>query len=238
MTSAAMLDDLTTRLGLLGLRLRGGFPLVQDLDRDLLAQAPAARTLLLVGNVGSEMWRRSGADIRALAGPDPLDRWTRREIEPIAGAFGGVAVFPFGGPPYWPFQRWAQRAEGVAPSPLGILIHPTFGLWHAYRAAIALPVALDLPAPKAEIGAAAHPCAACADRPCLSACPVDAFAGTGYEVDRCVGHVARTRSQPEGCLGRGCLARLACPVGADWRYAPEHAAFHMEAFLAARLAVL
>ena len=33
----------------------------------------------------------------------------------------------------------------------------------------------------------------------------------------------------------GCEARLACPVGADYRYDPAAAAFHMGAFLRARL---
>jgi hypothetical protein len=28
----------------------------------------------------------------------------------------------------------------------------------------------------------------------------------------------------------GCLARQACPVGVEYRYEPEHAAFHMQAF--------
>src|SRR4030095_137820 len=41
--------------------------------------------------------------------------------------------------------RWAMRAEAVAPSPLGILIHPDYGLWHAYRGALAFAERLALP---------------------------------------------------------------------------------------------
>ena len=29
-----------------------------------------------------------------------------------------------------------MRAEGLKPSPLGVLVHPDFGLWHGYRGAI------------------------------------------------------------------------------------------------------
>ena len=226
------LTQLSDALERHGLRLRGGFPLVPATDAALQQRVPAARALLLVGNVGSEMWRRSGTAIQGLGAPHPLDRWTRQVIEPIAADHGGTALFPFDGPPYWPFQRWAERAEGVRSSPLGIQIHPEFGLWHAYRAAILLPIELDLPKPLAQ----SHPCDTCADRPCLSACPVGAFTGTAYEVDHCVDHVTSTKNDAEGCFQRGCQARLACPVGAAWRYDPEHAAFHMEAFVAARLA--
>ena len=41
------------------------------------------------------------------------------------------ALFPFGGPPHFPFQQWARRAEPVHPSPIGLLIHPIYGLWHS-----------------------------------------------------------------------------------------------------------
>ena len=79
--------------------------------------------------------------------PDRRRQATARPIRSIAGrggssmasrpTVGAAPIYPFGGPPYWPFQRWAQRAEAVFPSPLGILIHPEYGLWHAYRAALA-----------------------------------------------------------------------------------------------------
>ena len=45
-------------------------------------------------------------------------------IEALARELGGKALFPFGGPPFLPFQRWAQRAEPVHSSPIGLLIHP------------------------------------------------------------------------------------------------------------------
>ncbi len=229
MSSSTTLADLAARLADLGLRTRNGFVLVQELDQALLDQMPAARALVLIGNVGSEMWRRSGAGIVAAPPPDPLDRWTREVIAPIADAFCGKALFPFDGPPYWLFQRWAMRAEAVAPSPLGILMHPEYGLWHAYRAAILLSVELEFAPPGRN-----HPCDTCAGKPCLANCPVGAFTGAGYEVDHCVGHVAATKSEAGACFRRGCLARLACPIGAAWRYAPDHAQFHMRAFLTAR----
>ena len=113
-------------------------------------------------------------------------------------------------------------------SPLGLNIHPTYGLWHAYRAALLFPVAFDLPTPSAG----AHPCESCAGRPCLSACPVSAFDGKSYDVPACFKHIATPDGTP--CMTQGCLARHACPVGQGFAYASAQAEFHMRAFLAAR----
>jgi hypothetical protein len=226
-------DPLTELAGALarhGLRLRGGFATDRATDAEILRVAPWAGTVILVGNVGSELWDQSRAEIAALGDPDPLDRWTRSIIEPIASSVDGLALFPFAGPPYWPFQRWAERAEGVRQSPIGIQIHPEFGLWHAYRAAILLRGAI-VP-PRREQG---HPCDTCVDRPCLTHCPVNAFSSAGYDVENCVEHLAAVQNESGSCNEVGCLARLACPVGPAWRYHPEHARFHMRAFVKARM---
>src|SRR5262249_38560608 len=134
----------------------------------------------------------------------PLDYWTRQTVGHLARQLGVVDLYPFGGPPWWPFQRWAQRAESVAPSPVAILIHPVFGLWHAYRAALLWEQEIKLPA----LAPAASPCDSCADRPCLSACPVGAFGAQGYDVTSCARHVEG--KQGAACRDLGCLARLAC----------------------------
>ncbi len=210
-----------------GLALRGGFhPRVGDGVPTLPDGRPPA-TLLMIGNVGPALWEVFPAAPEARDGaPDPLDRWTRRVLGDVAAGFEATALFPFGGPPYLPFQRWAMRAEPVAPSPLGLLIHPDYGLWHAYRGALAFAGPLELPAPASR----ARPCDSCVDRPCLSTCPVGAFSATGYDVPACTGHIASAAGAD--CLGEGCRARRACPVGRAYIYRPAQAALHMRAFLA------
>ncbi|MEM7429974.1 MAG: hypothetical protein AAF441_28230 [Pseudomonadota bacterium] len=183
------------------------------------------KTLVLIGNAGPAMWRRF---VRERAKPDTtMDSWTEGVLAELAHQLGCTVLFPFAKPPL-PFLTWAQKAKAGFVSPLGMNIHPDYGLWHAFRGALAVPAALDLPDPDGR----PSPCDACTQRACLSTCPVGAFDGRSYDVDRCAAHIAT----PAGadCLNRGCRARLACPAGADYRYLPEQAHFHMSAFLAAR----
>ena len=212
-----------------GLANRGAFHVAADDAVPPFPDGEAAATLVLVGNAGPAMWPVFAASREANDGvPNALDRWSRRVISRLAQAFGGASHFPFGGPPWHPFIRWARRAGPVYPSPIGPLVHPDFGLWHAYRGAIALRERIEIPPRDDRVS----PCETCADRPCLSSCPVGAFSASGYDVPGCVAHIeSRTGA---GCLTQGCLARHACPVGQATAYDAPQAAFHMRAFLDAR----
>jgi hypothetical protein len=216
------LGDIERCLQDAGLTPRGAFhPVPGDGVPPLAMDAPA-RTLVLAGNAGPRMWRAFAA-ARA-GGAMTLDLWSEGVLRALAAQLGARAVFPFERP-YLPFPRWAMRAEACHASPLGLLIHPDYGLWHGYRGALLLPAAIAL-RPRDR---RASPCASCADQPCLSACPVGAFDGKAYDVPACARHLA---GAPEPvCMDVGCLARHACPVGRDYRYAPEQARFHMRAFL-------
>jgi hypothetical protein len=229
-----MIEGLEQALGRLGLQVRGGFPVTDELAAadgiPEIAPGRPARYLLLVGNVGPAMHRAFFAAAGSMpTGPHPLDTWTTEMIAPLAKSIGARPLFPFGGPPWFPFQRWAVRAEGLQASPLGILIHPQYGLWHAYRAALLLDRAIDgAPVPQ-SLG---FPCASCIERPCLSACPADAVSARGYDVGRCAPHVGDAEGSE--CRGAGCMARRACPVGRDFAYSANALQFHMKAFLAGR----
>ncbi len=184
-------------------------------------------TIVLIGNIGPDMWHvfsKSMADV-----PHPLDAWTRATLSPIAQDFGAGVVFPFDGPPYHPFQRWALAADDVSPSPIGPLIHPLYGMWHAYRAAFLFADRLDIPVAATK---SPSPCHSCAEKPCLNTCPVGAFSTGGYDVPECRAHIASPSG--DACLTAGCLARRACPIGRDYIYEGPQAAFHMHHFLHAK----
>jgi hypothetical protein len=209
-----------------GLVPRGAMRLDASDRRGALADI---RAIVLAGMAGRQGWGAFAASAEAGEGmDDPLDRWSRRVIEALARDLGATAFFPFGGPPFWPFQQWARRSEPVHPSPIGLLIHPRYGLWHSYRGALGFGEALDVPEP----AAAPSPCDSCRERPCLNACPVGAFSGSGYDVAACAGHLQDAAGAD--CMGLGCRARRACPVGAEHAYGPEQANFTMRAFLRAR----
>ncbi len=215
-----------------GLRLRGGW---LPTRRDRVPMLPGGRgaaVVWMVGQVGSESWSAFKASPCFSDGQaNPLDRWSQAIGDGLAAQHGGIALYPFGGPPWHPFQQWAARAEPLQTSPVMLQLHPKFGLWHAYRFALALPTltAQDAAALHATPGPPpVDICRTCDGQPCLSACPVDAFTTSVYRVDVCTVHLHRPEGQD--CMQQGCQARLACPVGADHRYGGEQAAFHMAAF--------
>jgi hypothetical protein len=219
----AEVETVFSAIGRTGLIPRGAVTLEEG---ERVGEFADISTIVLAGMVGRDGWDAFAASPEASDGlGHPLDRWSRRLIETLAGELGGKALFPFGGPPFLPFQRWAQRAEPVHSSPIGLLIHPYYGLWHAYRGALGFREELAMPEP----AAVPSPCESCSGRWCLSACPVGAFSEAGYDVAACAGHL---RGPAGGdCMGGGCLARRACPVGRDHAYGPEQASFHMRAFL-------
>ena len=203
-----------------GLAIVGAFHPVPE---DLLPEGTA--TLILLGPDGPEMWEAFQAAPEVKDGaPNPMDRWSRRVITEIAKDLSGTAYFPFAGPPYSPFQRWATSGEGASPSPVSMQASARRGLWASYRGAVGLPQKLALPTRSIQ-----SPCLGCS-APCQTACPVAAFAGGNYDVPTCTRHVL-SGSGAE-CLD-GCLVRRACPAGARINLPTAQRQFHMAAFLAA-----
>lgn len=220
--------NLTESLGEYGLFPRGVIRLTAE-EIENYGFPTDKPELVLVGNIGSSYWPIFSQSAEYLDGEaEPLDRWSQRVANQIAAELAVLPVYPFTGPPYYPFQQWAQRAEALVQSPLGVMMHSEFGLWHSYRFAL-LGAEFDV---AHEAVSAESPCLACESQPCLHRCPVSAIDGNGYDVERCASYLLQT-TQAE-CLSRGCLARYACPIAADLRYLPEQGKFHLRAFLNAR----
>ncbi|HEY5598819.1 MAG TPA: ferredoxin, partial [Kiloniellales bacterium] len=82
-----------------GLLARGGFHPEPADAVPPLADGRPARTLVLAGNAGPEMWHAFGAAPEFAASAHALDTWTARVVGQVAAALGGEALYPFGGPP-------------------------------------------------------------------------------------------------------------------------------------------
>ncbi|RUX08032.1 4Fe-4S dicluster domain-containing protein [Mesorhizobium sp. M8A.F.Ca.ET.059.01.1.1] len=218
-------DHLSGALVRYGLIVRGGFNFVDGEDVPLGSSGVPARSVLLVGQAGAAPWPHflRWHEKQPPSAINPLDTWSRAVIGAVADDFGARAVSP-SDRPYLPFQRWAMRAEGLRQSPLGILMHPKYGLWHAYRGALLFDQEIATP----EADAAIHLCDTCVEKPCLKSCPVGAYSVDGFAHQACLAHVRGTDGAP--CRAGGCLDRNACPYGAEHRYPAHVQAFHMAAF--------
>ncbi len=224
MTDAARIDDLLHGTGLF---VRGGFHPAPADGVPPMPDGRPSRSLVLLGNAGPELWNRFVEDGPGADPRHPFDSWLTPVLDRVAAEAGAALVLPNRGPPFPPVQRWAARADAVHRSPLGLDIHPDFGLWHVYRAALLFAEKLDFPPPDDR----PSPCDACTAKPCLAVCPADAFRSEGFDRHACHDHVVG----PAGanCRDRGCLARRACPVGRSYAYPPDAGRFHMAAVLRA-----
>jgi len=187
---------------------------------------------ILVGNEGGKMWSFFAQSPEyGDGGKDPMNRWTRRMLSKLTHDADCELRYPFD-KPYWPFQRIACEAMGIKSSPLGILIHPEFGLWHAFRAIIIVSPNNDLAEEIQNMIHQAqkliHPCEICPDKPCLTACPVSAFNGTSLDREACFQHLDEG-NEPH-CMKSGCMARNTCPVGSSFKYENAQIEFHMKSY--------
>lgn len=225
MTLAPTVSEVAGALSPDGLILRGGFNFTPGDAPPAGPSGALARSVLLVGQAGAAPWPHFQRWLEKQPKPiaNPLDTWSRQTIGAVAQVFGGRAVSP-SDRPFLPFQQWAMRAEGLKPSPLGILMHPRYGLWHAYRGALLFEVEIAFDEPHEVI----HLCDACVDKPCLKSCPVGAYTEHGFAYQACLDHVRSADGGP--CRTSGCLDRNACPYGADYRYPRDVRAFHMASY--------
>lgn len=215
------LDAVFVAAGAQGLGVVGAFHPAPGSD-----DSEVGATLVLLGPDGPGMWEAfSDSPEAGDHTPNPLDRWSARIIDHLAKTLGADAYYPFRGPPWPPFQRWAALGEGAVQSPVRMQATASRGLWASYRGALAFPERLELAA-----GAPANPCLNC-PAPCLTACPVGALGGEGYDVPRCTGHV---QSEAGASCREGCLVRRACPAGQSLELPAAQRAFHMKAFLRAQ----
>lgn len=192
--------------------------------------------LLLIGSAGTDLWAnlpRKYLD----DGDDPVDSYSIDCVQtclnghlsqsqwsmlyPELSANDAAAGFSV------PLQKLGKLAGWHHPSPLGIGINGTHGLWFAYRVV----VVIDANVPGAVEGniSSGSPCLSCEAKPCLSHCPAEALkADQPPDLNVCVTH----RLAEDSSCASTCLARLACPVGLRFQYSEPQMAYFYDRSLA------
>ncbi|KAI5915171.1 hypothetical protein [Thauera sp. 2A1] len=185
---------------------------VADLRRDF-APAHACRQIILIGNAGRAMWTALRA--AGVESDDPIDDFSVRTVmQWFAAQFPGhCCTLLYPGDKPLGLQTLGRLAGWHQPTPFKLGILPQWGSWFGYRAALLTDTDL---APTAPLQMAS-PCASCAGRPCIAACPAQAMADGEFVLDKC----ARYRLQPDSRCRTACVARDACPVGREHRYDEE-----------------
>ncbi len=174
---------------------------------------------ILIGAAGLTLWEQLRA--YGFKPENPIDQFSLKTGEKFLHDFLGcekwLTIFPSSIP--LPLQQLGMLAGWSQPSPLGLSIHPQYGTWFAYRSVFLV----DNDVPVTTPDKSRSPCDACIDTPCVSACPVNAVqAGQALKLDSCLNH---RLAESSVCATR-CLARLACPVGKEYRYTEEQLAYH------------
>lgn len=185
-------------------------------------------SLLLLGSAGPDLWQQIDGE-GLLRRSHPVDTYTRDTVTAFCSQYLG-ANSPGGGIDHlfaWPNES-AREIPVMAlgayagwqhTSPLGLGLHPVHGLWFAYRAV----VLLGPQWPERKLAASENPCDSCTGQPCVQACPVGAVGGANrLDLEACF----QERQRDGAVCGSLCLARTACPVGANSRYSIDQVAHH------------
>ena len=143
---------------------------------------PAAHSIVVLGNGGGDFWaalkRHAARNPGWWERENPLDDFTREVVgrdvaAPLReAALRYTVVHPFmhGGARTLNFVELGKAAGIAGPSILGVVVHPVFGPWIAFRAALLLEVPIDVPGDARGF----DPCPGCVPRSCIAACPVGA----------------------------------------------------------------
>ncbi len=191
---------------------------------------PTARSIVVIGNGGGALWEALKSHAAKNPGwwnrENPLDDFTREVVErdlatPLrASGLRCTTVYPFmNNSATLSFIELGKVAGICGPSILGVTVHPLYGPWIAFRAALLLDEELD--SPGGALGF--DPCPTCTARTCIPACPAGAVSvESGWNIPKCLTH--RVEVEPD-CTPR-CHARANCVLGPNHRYPADELAYH------------
>lgn len=171
------------------------------------------RQLILIGHGGRRMWEAVQAS--GIKGEHPIDEFSIRTASDwFAHQYPKRAfevIFPGSG--RIGLQALGRLAGWHHDSPLRVGINDRWGTWYAYRVVI-LADSEIAPTPVAETHS---PCEVCEVDACVATCPAGAVSRESYSLENCITY----RKLPNSPCATRCIARIACPAGAEHRYRDE-----------------
>jgi epoxyqueuosine reductase len=191
---------------------------------------PRARSIVVIGNGGGALWHALSAHAARNPGwwkrENPLDDFTREVVERDVGAAVRASgarftiMYPFmNGNRMLNFIELGKVAGIAGPSILGVTVHPVYGPWIAFRAALLIDDEIDSPGDALGF----DPCPQCTARTCIPACPAGAVSiDAGWDIPRCLTHRVEVE---QDCAPR-CHARAGCVLGPERRYPDDELAYH------------
>ncbi|HEV2169734.1 MAG TPA: hypothetical protein VGR40_02240, partial [Candidatus Binatus sp.] len=162
-----------------------------------------ARSIVVIANGGGSMWHSFKSHAARNPGwwnrDNPLDDFIHEVVErhiatPLrATGLRCTTVYPFmSGGRSLNFMELGKAAGIAAPSILGVTVHPAYGPWIAFRAALLLDENLDQPGDALGF----DPCPRCTTRTCIPACPAGAVSiDKGWDIPKCLTH--RVEVEPD-----------------------------------------
>lgn len=230
----ALLESIRAAVAKHGLNLVSAIP-VERYDSAVTAMraseiAPWASSIVVIANGGGAFWRALKRHAATNPGwwtrGNPLDDFTHqaveREVSSAARTSGAryEIVYPFmSNGRTLNFIELGKAAGLAGPSILGVTVHPVYGPWIAFRAAVLIDQLIDSPGEALGF----DPCPGCTTRSCIPACPVSAVSfPAGWDIPRCLAH----RVEVEHDCAPRCHARVGCVLGPEHRYPDDELAYH------------
>lgn len=136
---------------------------VADLPSDLFnfTDEQKTKTLCLIGNGGKSLWEKlpHPLDVKT----HPIDHYTKIQMINVAKSIESEIEILFPNDSYTlPLQKLGRTLNLCTQSPIGLDIHPFFGLWFAFRGVF---LVSNMHSP--TLDKSVMPCDSCVDKPCL-----------------------------------------------------------------------
>jgi len=182
------------------------------------------QSAIVFANGGTQFWECFVEDIRA--NPEhftehqhPVDDFVLRCIESVDSVPNHTRRWitcSEDSDVFLDFRVLAERVGLGHQSPVGLLIHPEYGLWVSMRMVLLTTEHLSH-----TVLSTVSPCTGCETKPCINACPAGAVSISGWSVQKC----ASFHRESTVCEGV-CYSRMRCPVGSQYRHSKLQHLYH------------